>query len=219
MNKKVIITGSTGMVGSMLLHICLHSEKISEVVALVRKKSGIKNEKLKVVVVNDFLNYEEYVHHFKNVDIVFYCLGVYTGAVPPNKFREITVDYPLALAASIVKHSPQTSFCLLSGQGADRSEQSKIMFARDKGAAENGLAAIGFKSFYTFRPGYIYPTVSRKEPNLFYQISRIAYPLIKLLGNNLSVTSEQLAKAMFLVGVEGHSAEIIENREIRMLAK
>lgn len=123
MNKKVVITGSTGMVGSMLLHICLHSEKISEVVALVRKKSGIKNEKLQEVVVNDFLNYEEYVHHFKNVDIVFYCLGVYTGAVPPNKFREITVNYPLALAASIVKHSPQTSFCLLSGQ--EQTEVSK----------------------------------------------------------------------------------------------
>ena len=219
MNKKVVITGITGMVGSIVLQICLHSEKISEVVALVRKKSGIKNEKLQEVVVNDFLNYEDHVDHFKNVDIVFYCLGVYTGAVSPKIFREITVDYPLALAARIVQHSPQAKFCLLSGQGADRSEQSKIMFARDKGAAENGLAAMGFKSFFTFRPGYIYPTISRKEPNLFYEISRIAYPLIKLLGKNLSVTSEQLAKAMFAVGVEGYSKEIIENKEIRMLVK
>jgi len=84
MNKKVVITGITGMVGSIGLQICLHSEKISEVVALVRKKSGIKNEKLQEVVVNDFLNYEDHVDYFKNVDIVFYCLGVYKGAVSPK---------------------------------------------------------------------------------------------------------------------------------------
>ena len=33
------------------------------------------------------------------------------------------------------------------------------------------------------------------------------------------VTSEQLAKAMFTVGIEGYSKEIIENKEIRMLVK
>ena len=31
------------------------------------------------------------------------------------------------------------------------------MFAKDKGIIENRLSEIGFKAFYTFRPGYIYP--------------------------------------------------------------
>jgi uncharacterized protein YbjT (DUF2867 family) len=217
MNKKVLITGSTGMVGSLLLKICLESDLISEVISLVRKKTGIPHKKLCEVVIDNFLNYDHCVQHFQDVDLVFYCLGVYTGAVPEKEFRDITVNYPMALANSVIAFSPNACFCLLSGQGADRTEKSKMMFARDKGAVENQLSAIGFKSFYTFRPGYIYPSVPRKEPNMGYTLSRILYPVIKLFGDNLSVTSEKLAAAMFEVGMHGYSKEILENKDIRSL--
>jgi hypothetical protein len=43
------------------------------------------------------------------------------------------------------------------------------------------------------------------------------YPLIKLFGDNLSVTSEELAAAIFEVGIHGYSKEILENRDIRSL--
>jgi uncharacterized protein YbjT (DUF2867 family) len=142
---------------------------------------------------------------------------VYTGAVPEKEFRTITVDYPMALAKSLVTIAPNARFCLLSGQGADRTEKSKMMFARDKGAVENQLSAIGFQSFHSFRPGYIYPSIPRKEPNIGYTLSRLMYPLIKLLGKNLSVTSEKLATAMFEVGIHGYSKEIIENKDIRSI--
>lgn len=217
MNKKVVITGSTGMIGSALLEICLKSNIVREVVSLVRKKTGRVHEKLNEVIIEDFLHYENQNDLFNEVDVVYYCLGVYTGAVNENEFRKITVDYPVALAKHIVNTSPNTTFCLLSGQGADRTERSRIMFARDKGAAENQLSATGFKAFYSFRPSYIYPSVPRKEPNIFYTISRIFYPLIKLLGNNMSVTSEKLAAAMFEVGMNGYEKEILENKDIRLL--
>ena len=217
MNKKVVISGSTGMVGSALLQLCLKSDLVREVISLVRKKTGLVHEKLNEVIIDDFLNYDNCKANFKEVDVIFYCLGVYTGSVQEKEFRKITVDYPMALAKCIIKHSPDASFYLLSGQGADRSEKSKMMFARDKGAVENQLSAIGFKSFYSFRPGYIYPSIPRKEPNVFYSISRLIYPLIKLLGNNLSVTSEKLANAMFKVGMHGYPKEIIENKDIRLL--
>jgi NAD dependent epimerase/dehydratase family enzyme len=55
---KVIIAGSTGMVGNLILDICLHSDKIREVVSFVRKPSGkSRNQKLKEVVISDFENY------------------------------------------------------------------------------------------------------------------------------------------------------------------
>jgi uncharacterized protein YbjT (DUF2867 family) len=217
MKKKVLITGSTGMVGSLLLQLCLKSDQINEVVSLVRKKTGIIHEKLNEVIIDDFLHYDQCIKQFQDVEIVFYCLGVYTGAVPEKEFRMITVDYPIALAKSLINMAPDASFCLLSGQGADRSEKSKLMFARDKGAVENQLSTIGFKSFHSFRPGYIYPSIPRKEPNIGYTLSRLFYPLIKLFGNNLSVTSEKLAAAMLEVGIHGYSKEILENKEIRSL--
>jgi hypothetical protein len=170
---------------------------------------------LNEVIINDFFLYDQCIQQLHDVDIVFYCLGVYTGSVPEKEFRMITVDYPMALAKSLITISPKASFCLLSGQGADRTEKSKMMFARDKGAVENQLSSIGFKSFHSFRPGYIYPSIPRKEPNIGYTLSRFMYPLIKMFGNTLSVTSEKLAAVMFEVGIQGYSKEILENKDIR----
>ena len=218
MKKKVIITGSTGMVGGILLQSCLNSNEVDEVIALVRKPTQRNNEKYKEVIVDDFLEYHHLGHLFSGVDIVFYCLGVYTGAVPAEEFRKINYDYPFNLAKSIHEKSPNASFCLLSGQGADRTEKSKMQFARDKGAIENALAGLCFKSFYAFRPGYIYPTTKRKEPNFFYTLSRLLYPILKLLGNNVSITDQQLAATMYSVGMNGHSKEVLENKDMRVFA-
>ena len=53
--KRVLITGATGMIGSLVLQNCLESEKIESVVSLARRSFGIHHEKLEEVVVDDFL--------------------------------------------------------------------------------------------------------------------------------------------------------------------
>ncbi len=214
MGKNVMIVGASGMIGNELLTICLNSDKVSKVTSLVRRKSSIDHLKLQEIVVADFNHYESIVSNFKTIDVVFYCLGVYTGAVGKEEFRKITVDYPVNLAKSIYHVNPNIVFCLLSGQGADRSEKSIVMFAKDKGAAENQLSALGFNRFYAFRPGYIYPSKPRQEPNFSYKVFKILYPLIKLLGNNMSVKSEQLAQVMFQIAFMGIDKEVLENRDI-----
>jgi nucleoside-diphosphate-sugar epimerase len=217
MKNKVVITGSTGMVGSIVLLLCLDSNEVSEIIALVRKSTSIQHPKYKEVVVTDFLDYTNQQQYFKEIDIVFYCLGAYTGSVPADEFRLINYDYPLSLSKAIHEKSPNATFCLLSGQGADRTEKSTMQFARDKGAIENALSGLHFKAFYSFRPGYIYPTKKRKEPNFFYTLSRFLYPILKLMGNNLSITDIQLAKTIFYVGLNGYSKEILENKDMRLL--
>ena len=57
--------------------------------------------------------------------------------MPKDEFRKITVDYTVSFATALKKGSPNAVFCFLSGQGADRTEKSRMMFARDKGHAEN----------------------------------------------------------------------------------
>lgn len=215
MKKKILITGSTGMVGAKILQLCLNSQEVSEIISIVRKPTIIKHEKYKEVVVKDFLHYEGQSSLFTEINIVFYCLGAYTGTLPAEEFRMVNVDYPLNLAKAVHSKSPNAVFCLLSGQGADRSEKSAMQFARDKGTIENALSNLKFKAFYAFRPGYIYPTNKRKEPNFFYVLSRYIYPIIKLLGKNLSITDQQLAKVMFTVGLNGYPKEILENKDMR----
>lgn len=212
--KKVLITGATGMVGGLVLDLCLKSQEVSGVTSLLRRSPGIEHDKLKEVIIDDFLILDENASYFQSVDIVYYCLGVYTGAVNRDQFRKITVDYPETLAKVLYKKNPDISFCLLSGAGADRSEGSRFMFAKDKGAIENRLSIMGFKSFHSFRPGYIYPVTPRKEPNFSYKLSRFLYPLLKLLGASFSIKSTELAAAMFNVGINGCDLEILENKDI-----
>lgn len=211
--KKVVIAGASGMIGQLILEHCLSSNEVTEVVSLVRKRTDIKNPKLKEVVTENFTDYSGQDDIFKNVDSAFFCIGVYTGQVPDKMFKEITVDYAVAFAEAIQKENPKATLCLLSGAGADRSEKSRTAFAKYKGMAENQISSLGL-NFFTFRPAYIYPVTPRKEPNLMYRISRALYPLIRLMGSNGSIKSTELALAMFNVGLNGADAEILENKDI-----
>jgi uncharacterized protein YbjT (DUF2867 family) len=220
--KNAIITGATGMVGGIVLQHCLWSDEIQKITSLVRRPSGVIHAKLYEIVCNDFLHYEGLEEDFSDQDIAYFCLGAYTGAVPDDEFRRITVDYTLAFARALQKASPQAAFCFLSGQGADQTEQSRMAFARYKGAAEKALLEIGFPRVHIFRPGYIYPVTPRKEPNLMYTITRFLYPLLCRLYPNIGISSEDLARAMVLAGLCGtgeNENPVLENKDIRSLEK
>ena len=216
--KRIIITGATGMVGGCALRICLESRDVSRVTVIGRSRTGIDDAKLREVVHDDFSDYSALINALENQDTALYCLGAYTGAVPDDAFRRITVDYTLAFAAALQKASPQAAFCFLSGQGADRTERSRMAFARYKGMAENGLLAVGFARVHIFRPGYIYPVTARKEPNLVYTATRFLYPLVRRLYPNIGISSEDLAAAMVHAGLYGtgeNQSPILENKVIR----
>jgi uncharacterized protein YbjT (DUF2867 family) len=196
------------------MNLCIEDNQVASIVSLVRRPSAAVHPKVKEVIVADFDRIDVDDAIFMDLDIVYFCIGVYTGAVPREEFRKVTVDYPVNLAKAIKKVNTDLTFCLLSGQGADRSEKSKIMFAKDKGIAENLLAAMGFKAFYTFRPGYIYPSKPRQEPSFSYAFFRKMYPVIRLLGSNMSVRSHELAAVMHDVAKQSHEKEVWENKEI-----
>ena len=212
--KRILIAGASGMVGAHLLDICVQSKEIETIFILSRKTSINLHKKVKEIIVNDFLNYDNIISMIKNIDVVFFCVGVYTGSVDRDTFRTITIDYPVELAKAVYTHSPASKFILLSGAGADRTEKSKVMFAKDKGIAENKLFEIYGNHFHSARPAYIYPVIKRKEPNLSYTFFRLLYPIIKLLGKKYSITSLELAKAMFAIGMNKQEQTVFENDEL-----
>jgi uncharacterized protein YbjT (DUF2867 family) len=213
--KNVIIAGATGMVGGLVLQECLHNPDIHKVTIIVRRSTGIANTKLMEVIHNDFTDYASIEEHFKNQDIAYYCIGVYTGTVSRDEFRKITVDYTKAFAEVLKKHSPGATFCFLSGEGADQTETSRVTFAKDKGIAENFLIGQNFGQTYIFRPAYIYPSTPRREPDVSYRIMRALYPIFKTIYPNGVITSDDLARAMFITGLNGGNKTIIENRNIK----
>ena len=210
---KIIITGATGMIGSLILEKCLKDDRINQVVSFVRKSSGVKHHKLKEIQLTDFEDYSGHVENFKNVEVAYFCLGAYTGQVSDELFKKITVDYAVEFSKVLHENSPDAKICLLSGAGADRSEKSRTSFARYKGMAENKISEMNLE-FYSFRPAYIYPVESRSEPNLAYTVFRFLYPIVRLFGKRYSIRSTELAEAMFKVGLFGNEKKVLENHEI-----
>jgi nucleoside-diphosphate-sugar epimerase len=217
--KNVIITGTNGMIGGLILQYCLQRDDVESVTSVTRKSLGIQHPKLKEVIHQNFEDFSPISAQLQQQDICFFCIGVYTGAVPRDEFRRITVDVTAAFAKTLKESSPGCSFCFLSGQGADSTEKSRIMFAKDKGIAENILIRTGFRQLAIFRPGYIYPVTPRKEPNLQYVIFRWAYRyLLRFVYPGIGLSSEQLATAMINIGINGGNQVIYENNEIKQFA-
>lgn len=215
MMKKALILGANGMTGDLILQKCLQSNEVNEVITITRKELQIKHAKLTSILHHDFLNVNAISSYFDNIDICYYCLGVYTGAVPNDLFFQITIDYTKAIADQLKLKSPNVCFCFLSGMGADLTEKSKMPFAKAKGIAENYLLGLGLGKLVIFRPGYIYPVTKRKEPNFFYTLSRWLYPLLKIVYPNIGLSSEQLANAMFKAGFQTTPTVILENNDIK----
>ena len=220
--QRIVLIGATGMVGGEALDMCLERPDVATVTVIGRRSCGRASDKLREHLHEDFMSYESLHDALSDQDGARFCLGAYTGAVADDLFRKITVDFALAFGAALRERSPAASFCLLSGQGADRSERARAAFARYKGAAENGLIALKFPRLYLFRPGYIYPVQPRREPNAMYRVARALYPVLRRLAPNASVTSRDLAGAMLhaaLYGVDDQACVTLENADIRALAR
>lgn len=213
--KKVIITGASGMIGSLIVDMCLNRADVAQVTCITRKPLALQHPKLVNVVHDNFTDYTAITAHLQQQDICFYCIGVYTGQVPAAEFNAITIDYTIAFARALREQNANATFCLLSGQGADSTEKSKILFAKAKGISENQLLALQFAHTYIFRPGYIYPVTPRKEPNSMYLWMRRLYKLMVKIYPNVGVTSVQLAAKMVAIGFDGGTKTIYENADIR----
>ena len=219
--KRVVIVGASGMVGGYALRYLLEDPAVGRVTAIGRKPTGLTQPNLNEVLHQDFADCSALAGALSGQDAAVFCLGAYTGAVPDAELRRITVDYVVEFARVLRASSPQATFALLSGGGADPTGRSRLAFARYKGEAETALSAAGFPHVYMFRPAYIYPVEPRKEPTVGYRFLRAIYPLFRVLFPNQVIRADDLARTMVDVAVQGPGegrALVLENRDIRHLA-
>jgi uncharacterized protein YbjT (DUF2867 family) len=219
--KRVVIVGASGMVGGYALRYLLDDPAVGEVTSIGRRNLGISNSKLTEILQPDFADCSAVADALSNQDAAVFCLGVYTGAVPDEDLRRITVDYTVEFARVLRASSPGATFAFLSGGGADPTGRSRLAFARYKGEAENALSAAGFPRVYMFRPAYIYPVQPRSEPNFSYRLLRAIYPVFRVLFPNQVIRADDLARTMVDAAVRGTAVGrslVLENRDIRRLS-
>ena len=219
--KRLVIVGATGMVGGYALRCALDHPAVGAATAIGRKPTGLSHPKLHEVLHQDFADCSALAGALSGQDAALFCLGAYTGSVSDAELRRITVDYTIEFARVFRRSSPNATFVLLSGSGADPTGRSRIAFARYKGEAEKALAAAGFPRLYNFRPAYIYPVQPRREPNVSYRLLRAIYPVFRVLFPNQVIPVDDLARTMVDVAVRGTGEGrtlVLENRDIRRLA-
>jgi len=213
---KVIITGSTGMVGEGVLFECLQNQKVAEVLIINRRHYELNHPKLRELIVPDFFQLDKYAEQITGYNACFFCAGISSVGMKEDKYTHITYDTTLAFAKSLLTVNNNMTFCFISGAHTDSSEKGRLMWARVKGRTENALVKLGFKDAYNFRPGGMLPFDGQKNWKAVYEF---IVKLIKFFAPKNVITMHELGCAMINSATTGYSKSILEIADIKQLAK
>jgi uncharacterized protein YbjT (DUF2867 family) len=148
---RVLLAGSTGLVGSQVLRRLLADVRCTAVVAPVRRPLALRDARLLAPVL-DFDHLPEDAPWWR-VDAAICALGsTLRQAGSREAFQRIDHGYPLAIARAVRAHGC-TVFALNSAMGAN--PRSWFFYNRVKGGLERDLRALEFASLALVRPGLI----------------------------------------------------------------
>lgn len=218
MELKVIITGSTGMVGKGVLLECLEHPQVKEVLVVNRRRLGMQHPKLKELVHKDFHNLYEVKEQLQGYNACFFCMGVSVVGLNEAQYTRTTYDLTLHFAETVA--NPNMTFIYVSGQGTDSTEKGRTLWARVKGRTENALLKMPFKKAFMFRPGIILPVKGVKSNTRLYNFFYVALqPFFPMLSKMRAVTdSAKVGLAMIKLALHGSDKVYFENRDINEVA-
>lgn len=221
MGYKVVITGTTGMVGKGVLLECMDHSLIESVLLVNRSSAKIKHEKVREVLVKDFFDLSSIKKDLKGHDACFFCLGITSIGESEESYSKITHDLTIHFAKTFLDLNVKSLFCYVSGAGTDSSEKGRTMWARVKGKTENDLLSMGFKACYMFRPGYIQPLRGIKSKTQWYQaLYNVFWPIYLILKHVPGATTNTTQMGLAMINtLEGKSSKtILETKDINYLS-
>ncbi|MCW1922499.1 NAD(P)H-binding protein [Luteolibacter arcticus] len=192
---KALIIGATGATGKDLVRILLEDPSYTEVVAFVRRSSGLVHP-LYSEVVTDFEKLEE-VSDFIRGDVWFTCLGT-TLKAAGSKEKQWHIDHDIpAKFAELAKRNGVRRAVVLSAYGA--STTSKVFYSKMKGSLDEHIANLSFDQCLIFRPGFLLRKDSdRPSERMMAQALKVVNGLglfRKFRPMPTSTLAEKLAKA------------------------
>jgi len=196
MALKAVLAGATGLIGSELLNILLHSPAYDQVTVVTRSSTGIVHPKLTEVIV-DFDELDKYSNEITG-HAVFCCLGTTRNKTPDMSiYKKIDHDYPVKLSELAAKNGVE-QYHLVSAIGAN--SKASNFYTRFKGETEEDVKQSGVKGIFIYQPSLIIGDRKEHRPmeKAFKIISRIIDPLlIGSLKKYRSIQAKVIAQAMF----------------------
>jgi len=216
---KVIIFGSTGMVGQGALRECLLDSRVTKVTCVVRSATGQRHDKLTELVRADLYDWSGV--DLSGHDVCLFCLGVSAGGMSEADYTRVTYELTLAAAKALLAQNEGMTFEYVSGAGTDSSEKGRAMWARVKGRTENALLAMGFKAAYMLRPGAIQPMHGIKSKTAAYRILyTVMWPVMPLLkAAGAALSTESLGRAMLNLAEKGYEKRVLEMADLKKVAR
>ncbi len=210
------------MVGKGALLECIESPEVNSILLINRSSVGIVHPKVKEIIHKDFFDWLPIRDQLEGYNACFFCMGVSSAGMKEANYHHLTYDLTLGFAKEILPLNPDMTFCYVSGTGTSTEMNSRMMWANVKGKTENDLLALGFKSAYMFRPGFIQPLKGIKSKTKLYQgVYNVLSPFYGLLKRMPKYITDTITLGRAFIGVSmiGYSKHILESKDINAFKK
>jgi len=202
--ETVAIFGASGTAGDGILKAALADPDIDQILVITRRttpriEEGVAAGKLQVILHMDYLDYAAIRDKLTPLDSVYWAIGTNSFGVDEKTYGMIHVDFPVRFVSEWMStgNKPGSSFHYISS--SDISEDSSMMWAREKVRAEKSLFELTEGTnlrVIAYRPDYIGPT--EEEANLG---QTLLYWFFKPV--NAAVRATQIGQAMIEVTARG----------------
>jgi uncharacterized protein YbjT (DUF2867 family) len=207
---KVVVAGSTGLVGRATIDVLLATPTVKAVTALVRREwhDAPVHPKLAVAII-DFGQPEASASLLCG-DAVVCALGTtMKQAGSEAAFRQVDHDYPVALGQA-ARAAGTPHYLLVSAVGADPA--SRVFYNRVKGETEADIRKLGFPSITIARPSLLLG--ARTEFRLGEVLGRVAGLLFPPRWRPVHATQVAASLVEALLR-RTPGVEVLENRRLR----
>jgi uncharacterized protein YbjT (DUF2867 family) len=211
---KLILFGSTGMVGMGVLREALADPDVTAVLAIGRRSCGVSHTKLEEFLLPDLFDFAAHEARLKGWDACVWAVGVTSLGKNEAAYANVTEELTLLWARALLRLNPVFSFCYCSAMGAEGIS----MWARVRQRVETGIKALPFRHSGCVRPGFIRPGPGIRSQVKVYNVGiallRPLFPLILRTFPRYATTSERLGRTMIRV-VQGRADRfILESADI-----
>jgi uncharacterized protein YbjT (DUF2867 family) len=218
---KIVLFGTSGMVGQGILRECLLDGGVEKILSIGRTSSGCTHPKFSELLLPDLSHIDTLGDALNGYDACFDSLGVSAAGMSETEYSRQTYTLTLTLATALLARNPAMTFIYVSGAGTDSSESGRTMWARVKGRTENALLALPSGATFIFRPAVIQPLHGVRSKTtayrVFYSVLGPLMPLLKRIWPQYVTTTEQLGRAMLRVTRRGAAKQVLETIDINAL--
>ena len=202
--SQIVIFGASGTAGDGILEAALADPAIRTIHVITRRptariEEGVASGKVQMTLYMDYLDYSPLREEIAAADTVYWAIGTSSAGVDEQTYGMIHVDFPMRFVEEWLAVSERTGISFHYISSSDISEDSRMMWAREKVRAENSLFAFANGTrmrVIAYRPDYIGPT--EREAH-FGQ--KLLYWFFRPVG--AAVQAKEIGQAMIEVTARG----------------